>query len=194
MTLQLVTPPAAEPVTLAQAKAYLRAGYDAEDELILQLVRAARERVEAETGRALIARTYREVLDDWAVPGRFAPPGQLRLPMPPLISVGEIVFLDEADAETEWPADQYFVDTDADPGRIAVRGRSTFPRPPRAVAGISITFDAGYGADPEDVPSALRDAVLRLTAEGYARREAIGSSPLPLSVQALLAPWRRVRI
>lgn len=194
MTLQLVTPPAAEPVTLSDAKAFLRVGHDAEDSLILQLIASARLRVEAETGRALISRTYREALDGWDVPGGIADQGrQFRLSMPPLISVMSVTTFAADDMASVWDAANYFVDTTSDPGRIAVRS-GDFPRPRRAVAGIEILFEAGYGASPDDVPEALREAVMRLTADAYLNREGNGERPLPMAVQSLLAPYRRVRL
>lgn len=98
------------------------------------------------------------------------------------------------DSETVWGADGYLVDTDSDPGRIAVRGRSGFPRPGRRIAGIRVDFTAGYGDGPEHVPAALKEAVLRLVGEGYPDRDGALSRPLPLSVVSLIAPYRRVRL
>jgi len=194
MTLKLVTPPAAEPVTLSDAKAFLRVGHDAEDGLIMQLIASARQRVEAETGRALISRTYSETLDAWDVPGRIAANGrQFRLLMPPLLSVSSVTTYDANGAGTVWDAANYFVDIASDPGRIAVRSGG-FPRPGRAIAGIEILFAAGYGASTDDVPEALREAVMRLTADAYLNRDGQAERPLPLAVQSLLAPYRRVRL
>lgn len=194
MTLQLVTPPAAEPVALAEVKAFLRVATGHEDDLIVQLIAAARQRVEAETGRALVSRTYRETLDRWDQPGRMAGHGkQFRLPMPPLISVVSVTMFDADDSTSIWPAEDYFVDTASDPGRIAVRA-AAFPRPGRATAGIEIVFEAGYGPAPDDVPEALREAVLRLTADAYLNREGRADRPLPMAVQGLLAPYKRVRL
>jgi len=151
-------------------------------------------RVEAETGRALISRTYRESLDSWEMPGRTADNGrQFRLSMPPLISISSITIFDADDVGTVWNATHYYVDAASDPGRIAVRSGG-FLRPGRAVAGIEILFDAGYGASASDVPEALREGVLRLTADAYLNRDGNSDRPLPMAVQSLLAPFRRVRL
>ena len=53
MTLKLITAPATEPVTLAEAKVHLRCGDD-EDALLGVLIQAAREQAEHQLGRALV--------------------------------------------------------------------------------------------------------------------------------------------
>ena len=47
----------AEPVTLSEAKAYLRVGYDSEDAYITALITAARQWVESHTAVSVITRT-----------------------------------------------------------------------------------------------------------------------------------------
>lgn len=56
--LNLVTAPAVEPVSLAEAKLNMRVDIDDEDDLVLSDVVAGRERVELETGRQLITATW----------------------------------------------------------------------------------------------------------------------------------------
>ena len=59
----------------------------------------------------------------------------------------------------------------------------------RCINALAVAFDAGYGAAAQDVPAALRQAILAVTAELYVHR---GDGPEELSgpAQALLAPYR----
>ena len=65
MSLEIVTPPGAEPLTLAETKAWLRVDHDAEDALIADLIASARGLVEDYLQRCLITRRLIERLDDW---------------------------------------------------------------------------------------------------------------------------------
>lgn len=65
MMLYLLTPPAAEPVTVADAKLALRIDDTAFDALLPSLISSARQVAEQETGRAFIAQVWRAEFDDW---------------------------------------------------------------------------------------------------------------------------------
>ncbi|MBU2329476.1 MAG: phage head-tail connector protein, partial [Alphaproteobacteria bacterium] len=65
MTIIELTPPALEPLTLAEIRAHLRLDGEEEDALLLALAIVAREHLERETGLVLAAREFRLCLDDW---------------------------------------------------------------------------------------------------------------------------------
>ncbi|MEQ8405706.1 MAG: phage head-tail connector protein [Oceanicaulis sp.] len=198
MTLHLITPPAAEPVALDDAKTWLRVAHAEEDDLITELIRSAAARVEAETGLALIARSYREVLDAWSA-RRLSAYGQaVRVARGPLISV-EAVRTYARDGTPEiWDTAEYRAET-GEPGRIIAVYPFSLPQPGRAAGGIEIEFTSGFGAAADAVPAALKEAVLRLVAQSYATAEPAesarrGEAGLAEDVAALLRPWRRVRL
>ena len=68
----LLTAPAVEPLTLAEAKAYLRVETPDDDDLIAALIAGARIHVEAETRRALITQSWRLSRDAWPPDGRLS--------------------------------------------------------------------------------------------------------------------------
>src|SRR5829696_8666709 len=72
MSAILLTRPAVEPVTLADAKAYLRVEHSDDDAVISALIAGARSHIEAQTRRALITQTWRFVRDAWPRDGRIA--------------------------------------------------------------------------------------------------------------------------
>lgn len=199
MTLSITTPPAVEPVTLDEAKAQLRVTYDQEDALIAGLITAARQRIEAELGVALIATAFRETHDAWPLEVTTAVPvtdplaalfsGPVRLLRSPLISVQAVAVADGSGSfQTVNPA-SYAAEVASRPGRIAPYDVA-WPVPGVPTGGVRIDYTAGYGAAESDVPAPLRQAILQLVADGFEHR-----SDAPLSsIEPWLAPFRRVRL
>ena len=79
MSSILLTPPAAEPLALDEARAFLRLDTHDDDEIVVALIAAARLHIETQTRRALITQGWRLTLDAWPADGRIAVrPGPLR--------------------------------------------------------------------------------------------------------------------
>lgn len=198
MALTLTAAPAVEPVSLSDAKAWLRAGHDDEDVLIADLIVSARQRVEQLTGLALITQSWRETLDLWP-PRRLSACGQaVSLALRPLISV-EAVRTYDADGAASMVDPAEFRAEPGEPGRLVAVLPFTLPKPERRAGGIEIEFTAGFGAAPDTVPAVLREAILRLIADAYSNAERAqsarrGEGGLPQSVEALLRPYQRVRL
>ena len=199
MTLSVTTSPALEPVTLDEAKAQLRVTYDQEDALIGALITAARQRIEAELGVALIATGFRETLDVWPLEMGTAVPitdplsalfaGPIRLRRGPLVGVTAIAVADGTGTFQVVSPASYTAEIGSRPGRIAPYDVA-WPAPGVATGGVRIDYTAGYGAGEGDVPAPLRQAILQLVADGFEHR---CDAPLSL-VEPWIAPFRRVRL
>lgn len=174
--------PAAEPVSVAEARAYLRVDNGDEDELIAALIVAAREQVEAATRRALIAQEWRLVLDEWPARGR------VDVVPAPLASLDAARIFD-ADGTAQAIDLQHFV-PDRSRDQLAFLPW-TLPKPGRARAGIELDVTVGYGAAPDDVPEPLRQAMRLLLGHAYESRGVTGAASVrSFGVAALLAPFR----
>lgn len=158
--LTVTTPPATEPVSLAEAKAHMRITHDADDDAIESLIRAARAMCEGYTGRALVSRGVSLYMDAWVQ-------DIVALPLPPLQSVGAIHVYDAAGVAATFPATSYAVDAKSHPARILLSGAP--PQPGQSLSGIEIAYTAGYG-DAADVPQPLKEGILRLVAHLYLNR------------------------
>lgn len=189
MTASLITPPAIEPISLAEAKAHLRVDSSAEDALIAATVSVARLYVEQATRRALIAQAWRIYRDAW-------PASRLiGIPLAPIVSVDAVSILDEAGGAVELDEATYEADTTSVPGRIRLTGR--LPTPGRELGGIAIDVTAGYGTEATAVPAPLRQAILLLAAHWYENRDAVSRDRVtvaPLGVDALIAPYRMLAL
>ncbi len=189
MTLILVTPPSVEPVSLAEAKQWLRVETDAEDTLVSSLIVSARLVAEQTTRRLLLSQGWRILLDAW-------PSGDVfDLPLAPLLSVDAIRMRDAAGGVQTLDVASYMADLGPDRSRLAFV--SPPPSPARAMNGVEIDVTAGYGADAGDVPQPIRQAMLMLIAHWFENRGDVfdhDRASLPAPVAALLSPWRRARL
>lgn len=189
MTAFRTTGPEAEPVTLADVKAHLRLQHDSEDDLVMGLIRAAREEVERATGLALLNQTWRKVLDT------LPRDRMVRLTPSPVREVLSVtVFGEEGEGSLVDPA-HYAVDGISRPVRIVFRK----PLEPRAALnGIEIDYVAGHGEAGADVPDLLKRAMLVLVAHWYEFRGVVDASGQPVSwppgYDRLIAPFRQRRI
>jgi uncharacterized phiE125 gp8 family phage protein len=179
----LLTPPAAEPWTVAEAKSFLRVEHSDDDTIIAALIAAARGHVEALTRRALLTQSWRFVLDAWPADGRIV------LRMGPLRSVIAARVYDTANNASGIDVETFVVDVAAD---VVASPCWALPVPGRATAGIELDLQLGYG-NAADVPHALRHAVRMLVAHWYENRGLVAAgtvAALPAGVDALVAPYR----
>src|SRR5574341_384728 len=188
MGLVLVTPPATEPITTAEAKAHMRVSSSSEDTYIDTLIATARRSIEAFTRRALVSQTW----DLWwdIYPSLRA----IELPLPPLQSVTSIKYYTPADVETVYGTINYYVDTTSSQGgRVSLTDGSGWPTDIRYVNGLVVRFVAGYGAA-SAVPDDLKQAHKLLVAHWFENREPVNigniNTDLPMMVQHVLWPYR----
>src|SRR5262249_48627602 len=138
MGLELLTPPASEPVSLDEAKAHLRVDHNDEDGLIARLIGAARGICERQTGRAFLTQQWRLWRDCWPKPR------MLDLPRPPLIAVAAVTMHDRSGEESPLSSDAYIVDTASVPGRIVLKSGAFLPAILADANGLSVTYSSGY--------------------------------------------------
>jgi len=186
MSIVTMAPAASEPVSLAEAKLFLRVDHDAEDELIATLIGAAREAVETHAGRALITRSVRETFDDW----RRDSEGGAILSLGPVETVEAVRLLASTGEPSALPSSTYRLEGARDRPRLVFD--SGAPAPPRALGGVEVDYTAGYGGQASDVPVALRLAVLHIIAALYEAR--IGETGLPDAARALMRPFAPARL
>jgi len=203
MPLQLVIPPAGEPVTLLEAKQHLRVDVDDDDALIGSLIAAARQAAETITGRQLMTARWKLVLD--AFPGAtFAhagtgatfslPAHAVLLAKCPVQSVISIEYLDMNGTLQTMHAEDYVLDAACEPARLSPAFGKSWPPTLPHIEAIAGAFDAGYGlasAVPEGIKSWIKLRVGSL----YGHREEVSVltrgriDPLPF-VDGLLDGYR----
>lgn len=138
-TVRVLTEPAAEPITLAQAKEWCRVDSADEDALLTMLIQAMREYAEDLTGRAFVQRTLELRLDAF-------PCGPIQIPCPPLVSVDYLQYVDSDGTvqSLDGSPNEYRYWTQREPGLLAPVWNGVWPATRSEPEAVRVGFTAGY--------------------------------------------------
>jgi hypothetical protein len=202
MSLTLLKGPEYEPVSLKEAKLFLRLEGSIEDSLIEGLIRAARQAVEAYTSRCLINQSWRMTVNtgfaharsDTAYLSRARSRGGdgISLARSPFVKLlGDPVIRHD---HGSIPLKAYRLDTAGRTARLHFDvGGNAFTD-----QNIQIDFVAGYGENPCDVPDPLHQAILMVVAHLYENRSGVNDNPgvpgaMNEAVMQLIRPYQVMR-
>lgn len=181
MGYTLVTPPAVEPVTLDEQKEFMRVLSDHEDSVVERLISGARAMCQAECRRAFITQTW--TADFCSFPRRRGP---LMLGKGAQ-SVTSVQYYDDANDLTTLDPVLYDVQVSRQLGRVTPAVDEVWPDYEAQVDAVLVTFVAGFGDDPEDVPSDILIAIQMTAAWLHQHRE---GGELPPHIAAMLSPYK----
>lgn len=173
--LEEYTQPTEEPLTLAEAKLYLRVDGTDDDTLITNMMLAVRRAAEQYLRRTLVTRQWKLAYDTDA-------PLEVRLPMGGVTSIIRVTKVAE-DATTE----------DVSASLYALNAARTVLCFTQAITAhrVEIVYQAGYSAAAA-VPASIRQGMLAHLTELYDGRG--NASLLPESAASLYYPHREVTL
>jgi uncharacterized phiE125 gp8 family phage protein len=170
--LKLITAPAVEPVTLAEAKAHCRVEHSEEDALITSIIVSAREQAEHITGRPLITQTWEAVLDEFPI-------CEVRLGKANVLSITSVKYLDLDGVEQTMSSGLYMLDAeDSADCWLHPAINTNWPSTQDIVNAVRVRFACGYGAAASAVPQSVKDWIKLTVAHYYANRESVAVNNL----------------
>jgi uncharacterized phiE125 gp8 family phage protein len=180
VTHKVIIPPAAEPITLQEAKRHLRVVFDDEDTQIEAMIVAARQMAEERLNRALMPQTIAFTADSFGK--------EVALPRPPLRALGGVSYIDvDGTLQTMDPAN-YVVDTFRDPPRVVVPYGTTWPTTRNQFGAVTVTYEAGY-ADAESVPVPIKHWMLLVIGTMYNNRETLVNGTISQALAGDFVNW-----
>ena len=167
--------PASEPITLAQAKNYLKVDFDDDNDLITSLITSARIRLEKYAGVAMSARTLQVVayVDEF-----------IELPYAPLNNITKVEYWDNGSWVEMSLGEYYILGTTYKKIYMVANNRMEY----------RFTYTCGYTT----VPQPMITALYKLIADLYDYRESSVEDSKPnsniTSAYELIKPYKRISI
>lgn len=195
MSLKLITPPTAEPLTLAEAKAQCRVYSTDDDAYLTSLIAAVRQQCEQITQRSLMVQKWQLTLDAF-------PAGAIALGRPPLIGVTSFTYVDSDGVQQTLLNTAYALDASSDQlAWLAPLYGQDWPAKRAQINAVQVQFNCGFAASATAtvaeqqaaVPQNLKQWMLLKIGELYEHREAtvVAATTAPHSfVDRLLDPHR----
>lgn len=173
--LTRVAAPADEPLTLAEAKLYLRVDHDIEDLLINDLIVTARLTAEEWLKRSLVTQSWKLAYDACL-------PECVALPMGPVNGITSVTVVNRDNTTQLIDSENYYLN--------AAKDTLMFDS---AVIGfrIEIVYSTGFGAGPA-VPRPIKQGMLAHIASMYDHRAEPEYAALPAQAISFYSPFRGV--
>ena len=152
MALKVITPPAAEPLTLEEAKQHLRISGSDDDIILLSMIKQAREFCEDFQNRKYITQGLELVLDSFPEYNYISFKNSS-----PVQSVESIKYYDINGQEFTFDSGNYIVDTDSFVNKIVLGYCKLWPTISlQTVNAVRVRFTAGFGDNGKSVPETVK--------------------------------------
>lgn len=184
-TIQVVTPPASEPLTLAEVKEFLRVDHSDDDATLAIFIAAARQLCESYTRLALLPTTFEEYFDEFPeYTGTYK--DEIRLSRSPVSAVTYVKYIDGNETTITANASDYKTDLISQPARISPDNGwfGTY----ETINAVFIRYVAGY-ANAASVPAPLKHGMLLVIGDMYENRTD-SVKRLPTAAEYLWNPYR----
>ncbi len=165
--IELITAPTEEPVTLDEAKNYMRVDIDDDNDLIELLISSATQQIQDFTNRQLVTATYDLFLDGFfPIVGRSA----IELPIGNVQDITEINYIDINGDSQLWDSSNFEVDLNREIVQFRPVDRTDFPSTDTVYNAVTVRFVAGYG-DAAAVPKGIKQIIFLMIQDAYEHRE-----------------------
>lgn len=171
--------PGDAPVSLNEARGWLRLGATIDDAVVAGLVRAATNICEAFIGQWLVIRAVEELLP---LKNGVVQPGAR-----PVVAIDGVTLLLPGGEEVALGDGDYRTTV----GRDGT-ARATLDDP-RGAARVRVAYRAGIAEGANGIPEAIRQGIVRMTQHLHEARDGAGAAP-PAAIAALWQPWRRLTL
>ena len=172
VTTDIVT----EPITLAEAKGYLRVDATSEDDLITELITAAREWAENYTGKAFGAKTYTVLFSEL-----LSDEYRLNLPYPPHATITSVNAVDREGTKTLLVENTDYYVSGAVKASIDIYGKN------------EAAYEVVYTTSADAMTANVKQAMLKVIADMYENRQnekEESNTPIKYDTMAMLAGVR----
>ena len=169
MQLVCIQHPQQEPVSVGEAKQFLRIDHNVEDDLLSHLIQTARSMVESYTQRGLCNQVWRLTTTKRAV---------IDLPRSPFLRLSAEPQIVGLAAVLDYKLVSYY-----DRARLLFESGDMFWQK------LQVDFVVGYGEERGSVPPALCQAILWLVADLYQNRGVEGKGLGGNKIRGLLQPY-----
>lgn len=156
--MRVITPPASEPITLANVKEQLGipTADTASDAVITRRIAEARQYAENYMQRALITQTQEIRLDCFPVENA----GAIVLPFPNLLTIVHVKYVDTDGTVQTIDSADYELDTYSLKGSVRPIYGTSWPTARDEPNAVRVQYTCGYGAAGTAVPELIREALM----------------------------------